>query len=239
MMSSFNTTSLLINSGIGTVIGAIAKSRLLAKTKRGNFDNSAPDYFYEGLPVAISAKMQEVYNYNAEVTEHAVENGTPYTDHVILKPVVIELEFECNNFDGLGQNARFAAAALQNMVDVWETRQPFQLITTHKKLDNMVCESFQSTNSADTWGRLSFTARFKQITFVNLLSQGKPMFVVQGAGLNTSAASSPPTASGSTTSSGGPDASKSGGIASNPSQVNMSVVPTSAQLFTPASVNVA
>jgi hypothetical protein len=170
------------NQSTGMVIAAVlsrVKYKRASKLPQGN-NNYIPPEYWLGNVIPMSAILQEAYQYRAEVTEHAVESGVIFSDHVILRPVRLEVEFEVSNYDGLGSDAQSAKDSLDLAIGVWENRQPFTIMTTHRLLENMVCLELHPVNEAPQWGKLHFRATFQQIKLVQLQTVQFPAAQVQG-----------------------------------------------------------
>lgn len=172
-------------TGVGAIMAALIKLHpYKGYSLRGTAGSSGsyviPIINYSQV-FPIHAVTQESYEYSAEVTQHAVESGVIFSDHVILKPVKVTGTFVVSNYDGLGSSADMAKAALEEFTNQWEIRQPMELITTHTTLENMVLTTFNADNDVDAWGRLTFKATFQQVNFVSLETQAFPVDVVQGS----------------------------------------------------------
>lgn len=127
--------------------------------------------------ILVDARLQETYNYQAEATQHAVESGVVFSDHVILRPVRVDLSFEVTNFGGVDKPTK----ALTDAVLIWARRMVKDLVTQHRVMKNMLCISIQADNSVPEWGRLAFRATFQQIKFVSLQTVKYPSSQVKGA----------------------------------------------------------
>ena len=119
--------------------------------------------FIAGVPV--SARKQEVYQYRAEVTRYALESAEMASDHVILYPIEIELQFELGNW-----YPGFPKYSLNLLETMWKSRNLLTLVTQHKQLKNMVLREFRAENEAPVWGKLDCHAVFQQIPIVNVQS---------------------------------------------------------------------
>lgn len=172
------------NQAIGTVIGLLIKTskyKRAAKIPDGDNNYLPPTYYLSGtIPIPMTAITQEAYEYRAEVTEHPVESGAVFSDHAILKPLRIEIEFETGNYDGLGQKAKLARQALDKALQVVKARQLVSLLTTHRMIENAVCLSIRATNAAPEWGTLRFRATFQEVSLVTLERSKYPAENVQG-----------------------------------------------------------
>jgi hypothetical protein len=114
-----------------------------------------------GIP--ISTRLQEAYTYAADVPEFAVESGVFYQDHIILHPVRIDLQFEVSNW--VKTNTK---KSLDDLENIYNSREPITLITEHKKIDNMFLVALNAENNMPEWGKLSYRASFQKINLVLL-----------------------------------------------------------------------
>lgn len=171
----------------GSVISILLATKALARysVQKPNLvlGRSGKDFPYTprsvlivGIPV--SARKQENYVFDAETTSHAIEDGSIYSDHVILKPVRIDLEFEVSNYDSDNYLAR---TSIEQFVSLWETRVPLQLQTEHLILDNMVCLHVEAVNEAPFWGKLAYKASFQQVRMLTVQTLDVPPSQVSGA----------------------------------------------------------
>lgn len=159
----------------GAVLGLILKLQAANKKRLKRRTSSTESFkapLYEMDVIPVTSRQQEVYNYQANATQHAIESGALYSDHVILQPITLNLQFEISNWDGGEQSFE----SIKKAVERWEQREALTIITEHKVLDNMVCTSLQFDNSAPAWGALKGRASFQQVMLVkfNDESAAKP-----------------------------------------------------------------
>ena len=214
----------MVNQSIGLIIAAILKTN---KYKRATApptgdNNYQPAKRYLANIVPMTAVLQEVYQYQADVTEHAVEDGVVFSDHVILKPLRFEIEFEVGNYDGLGSDAQLAKDALDKMIAAWRSRQLFSLLTTHRLLENVVCTHIRASNDAPEWGKLSFKAIFQQVNLVQL----------EGAKLSAEKVTGAPLVN-ATTPQGGPAVQRSAVQPSAKTKKRLKPVPMLSGVYSP------
>jgi hypothetical protein len=183
-----NVQQFVQNQGIGTVIAALLRTnqykRAAYYSDPGQFQ--APTYEYKGLPLIMSIKTQEAYQLQADAPQHPIETGAVVSDHVILRPIRLELGFEVNNLDGIGPRANLAKLALDVAIEVWKSRDLFDIVTTHYYLKNMVCLQLTPENIAPEWGALRFRATFQQMSLVSLESKTFDPDNVMGGALKPS-----------------------------------------------------
>ena len=121
-------------------------------------------YYPAGVPV--TARLQEVYQYRAEVTRYAIESADIASDHVILYPIEIELSCQVGNW-----YPQMPGYILGLFEAVWQLRSLLTLVTQHQQVKNMVLREFRAENEAPVWGKLDFHLTFQQIPQVTLLTQ--------------------------------------------------------------------
>ena len=164
-------TTLLQNKVVGTVVAAFIKRRKRELNQPAQIYRQYPPTYWIADAIPMHVISQEVYEMQAEVTQHAVESNVVFSDHVIIKPLLVHLTFAVTNIDGLGRNAQQSQTSLDCAIEVFKSRQLFELQTTHKLLDNMVCTSITPENNVGAWGALQFNATFQQVTLAVLQQQ--------------------------------------------------------------------
>lgn len=184
-LPSIDSGQFLQNQAIGSVVAASLKRvKLRRKIIKVTQSDTGPEYqppvYYYSDILPFHAITQEAYEFSADATQHPVESGVMFSDHVILKPIRVSGTFEISNYDGLGNNAQWAKYTLGVFTAVWRQRILMGLITTHTKLNNMVMIAFTVENNAPEWGKLVFRATFQQVNLVTLESQQFTSYQVQG-----------------------------------------------------------
>jgi len=153
-------------------------------------------YYPAGVPV--TARLQEVYQYRAEVTRYAIESADIASDHVILYPIEIELSCQVGNW-----YPQMPGYILGLFEAVWQLRSLLTLITQHQQVKNMVLREFRAENEAPVWGKLDFHLIFQQIPQVTLLTQNytpsQTAATPQTGGADASKSANPPVNNGSQT----------------------------------------
>lgn len=161
----------------GSVVGILLRQSMLSNARRiaslrtGISAVNAPPIsnpmpWVVGVPVSV--RKQESYVLQADITTHAMEQGALLSDHVIIQPARVDLVFEVSNWEpGHGEHV------LDLFEDMFRSRALVELVTEHKKLENMVMISFQSDNNDDVWGALKCTASFQQVRFVEIATEKK------------------------------------------------------------------
>ena len=114
-----------------------------------------------GIPVNVIT--QEQYIYQADITTNPIESGAKLTDHVIINPLKVSINFEVVNFPDMDQ--KYVFGLFETM---FKNRQTTTLLTRHKQLENMIMTGFQPTNSLPNWGGFRARAEFQQIGLVTV-----------------------------------------------------------------------
>ena len=155
-----------------------------------------PVIFVAGVPV--TARKQEVYEYDAEMTLFAIESAQYASDHIILRPIKIELECQVGNW-----YPQMPGYALNLFEQIWNSRNLLTLITQHKQIPNMALKGYRAENEAPMWGKLDFHLTFQQMPLViSTTSNYAPSQTAAGpntGGADVSKSVNPATNSGQTT----------------------------------------
>lgn len=149
-----------LRAATGAAAFKAARRGLIANAQGQAFITN-PIVAYAGIP--ISVKTQEVYTYDAVVTEHATEEGSILSDHVIKKPILVVVSFGISNWSGGEGLEPLSSYALDILEAAWNQRIPVELETAHKKIPNMVLQGFSATNALPDWRALTCRATFKQV----------------------------------------------------------------------------
>lgn len=139
----------------------------------------------------LDVSVKEDHVAEIEVTDHAVEQGAPVTDHARPKPLELTIEgvvtntplnrfqtLRAENAGGLvwqttatGNNVRgmpgAAEAAYNFFKDYFAKPRLIPIVTQLRWYDNMVGTSFKVTRDEKTGDVLRFEAKFKQVRVVN------------------------------------------------------------------------
>jgi hypothetical protein len=160
----------------GVVLGILLKQKL-ALASAAFYKRKTPDpgsYVQPNLElmkssrfyIPISTKTQESYQLQAEITQHAIEDASIVSDHVILRPIRIDLSGSVANWNGPSD----ASDCLNALFELWKAREPVTVQTLHRSFDNMICVAIQADNTVPLWGTLDFKASFQQISLLKLES---------------------------------------------------------------------
>lgn len=119
--------------------------------------------------VEIDASLSEVHRFMADITENPVEDGTVFSDHVVLQPVVLEMEGRISDatqsllsFRGPGNSAD----AFKALVTLQKSRETFTVITGINVYENMLFEDLSVPREALDGRSIRFTAILREILIV-------------------------------------------------------------------------
>ena len=117
--------------------------------------------------VSVTVLEGEEHQRTAQMTEQVCETGKIISDHIILKPRVVTLQFEESNVPVTNSSPADAVTQVFNIMEtIWSARTPITLQTLHFTYANMVCTSLSGIHKAPFRLRLKFTATFTQINQV-------------------------------------------------------------------------
>lgn len=134
--------------------------------------------------LVIDATVIQDHIGSAEITKNPVEEGAQITDHVQTNPnqLLIEgiisdtpigfpiLQNVLNIVNTVttlfGQSSR-SIDGFNKLVDLKDKREPFTVITTLKKYDNMIITEIRVTRSNETGNAIEFKATMEQIRIVS------------------------------------------------------------------------
>lgn len=119
--------------------------------------------------VELDVALSEEHRFPASLTENPVEDGTVFTDHVVLQPVVLEIEGRISDatqnlasFRGLGTSS----SAFKALVILQKSRQPFRVVTKIATYENMMFEELSVPRVALDGRSIRFNATLKEILVV-------------------------------------------------------------------------
>jgi len=119
--------------------------------------------------IQIDASLSEDHIYRAMITDNPVEDGTVFSDHVVLLPVVLEME--CRISDATQSIAQFrgsggSIAAFQELVALQKRRELFTVTTGINVYQNMMFEELSVPREALDGRSIRFNATLREILVV-------------------------------------------------------------------------
>ena len=119
--------------------------------------------------VVLDVALSEEHKFPAQLTENPVEDGTVFTDHVVLQPTRIQIEGRISDatqslsgFRGPGA----AADAFKALVTLQRSRETFRVITGTATYDNMMFEELSVPRGPLDGRSIRFNAVLKEILVV-------------------------------------------------------------------------
>lgn len=134
--------------------------------------------------ITIDAFVQEVHKHNADVTQYPVETGADISDHIIDRPLQLELRGISSSitiglFDFRFPNHHF---------DVWNqlnsimtNRETTTVVTGLKVYDNMAITSIRTERDKSINGAIDFYMTLQELRIVQSLSVAIANVLVGGA----------------------------------------------------------
>lgn len=115
--------------------------------------------------VEVSTKESETHNLTSQATETPIQSGAIVSDHVILKPICLDVVFSSANTSGTGQSPQ---AVYDAFYGYWQNKTLLTVYTEHRVHENMVVVGFTPIHRAPFKGALACTMRLQQIRSVSL-----------------------------------------------------------------------
>lgn len=122
-------------------------------------------------PVEIDVVLDEAHDYPSRLTQNPVEDGTVFTDHVILDPVSVSMT--CRVTDASLTLARIkgpgaADDAFRSLVKLQRDREPFTVVTGLAVYQNMMFEQLTFLRRGDDGRSVRFQAVVREIQVVGV-----------------------------------------------------------------------
>lgn len=132
--------------------------------------------------VLIDVILSEAHSADNTVTELPLEDGSPLTDHVIIKPDTVEISVEVSNYDGANAKTtgERAKTAWQRFKQLRLERQLLTITTEHEIYENMVVASLSATHVIPFSGRMIYTCKFQRVDVTNLSIVAVPESILAG-----------------------------------------------------------
>lgn len=149
--------------------------------------------------ITVDAAVSIKHSIGSTPTRNPVEDGAKVTDHVELEPQTVSIQgvisdtpldfnilndiikgdlknIQKNFMDGVNSTLNKTSRSVeqyQALMELWKTRQPFQVITGFKVYDNMILTRLDVDQSATTGKAMHFSADLEEIRIVSSKSVGK------------------------------------------------------------------
>lgn len=124
------------------------------------------------LDLKSAIVMSEAHTAENDIVEQTLEDGSPMTDHIVVKPDYIEIAFVISNVEsvnGISQplTGERAKTVWQELKRIRNKRLLVTVLTVHELYENMAIESLTGTHEAPTYGQLSYNIKLKKIDITN------------------------------------------------------------------------
>lgn len=139
--------------------------------------------------ITFDAFLSESHEFKSEATEHSLESGSSFVDHIQNKPVTLSLDGIISNtpmtLTGLtafksaqnwlnGESNDLAEKAFQKLEKIFQERKLIIISTSLKDYSNMVLESLCVEKRAESVLRFKCTAKQIRIVDMNKIDIPKP-----------------------------------------------------------------
>lgn len=130
----------------------------------------APVFFLAQVGhIFVDAVLSENHRYTSQITENPVEDGTIYSDNVVLLPVVLEME--CRVSDATASLARLnypgrSGEAFKELVNLQTKREKISIVTGLNIYQNMLIEELSVPRTGTDGNSIRFSIVAKEILVV-------------------------------------------------------------------------
>ena len=139
--------------------------------------------------IEIDALIKESHEFRSQVTEHPVESGEAFIDHIYQLPMTVHLEGIITNtpntligftaFDSLhavvtGKSNDIAEQAFKKIEEIFSKREPINIASSLKVYTNMVLESLNVERGGASSESLHFRCSAREIRVANLTTIAAP-----------------------------------------------------------------
>lgn len=117
--------------------------------------------------ITVDCTPEQTHRFPSRITENPVEDGSVYTDHVVLLPAVVEIIGRISNasiFPTLSQYTYHDA--FQELVRLQSERTPFVVVTGLNVYQNMLIEDITIPRNANDGQSMRFTAVLREVQIV-------------------------------------------------------------------------
>ena len=119
--------------------------------------------------IEIDAVLNENHQYDADITENPVEDGTIFSDNVVLQPIRLEMTCRVTDASPSLLNLRSpgtADDAFKSLVALQRSREVFDVVTGINVYSNMMLQSLSIPRESSDGRSLRFNAVLKEILIV-------------------------------------------------------------------------
>lgn len=118
--------------------------------------------------IQVSVKKGEQHDFSAQVTQIPLESGETLSDHMIIAPEKVIVNFECVNTDLTPPATTFAR--FRKML---HDREIIELVTEHRTYPAMVLTGFSASHTTPFKGAFTGTLTFEEVNEVELTTIGR------------------------------------------------------------------
>lgn len=126
-------------------------------------------------PISMHCVMEESHEDALEITEHPVEQGASINDHAWKKPATLVLRAGWSNSSrAAGGNDSYIREVYAALLELQESREPFDVVTGKRSYKNMLLESLSMTTDQATEHALFVTCTVRQVNIVETQATSLP-----------------------------------------------------------------
>jgi hypothetical protein len=120
--------------------------------------------------IPLDVSISQVHRFPSRITENPVEDGTLYSDHVVMLPVILEIEGRISDAPtsvyGIFTKTIKSQEAYQKLLSLQSNREPFEVVTGLNVYKNMLLEELQIPRTASDGQSIRFTAILREIQVI-------------------------------------------------------------------------
>lgn len=115
--------------------------------------------FASGFTALITLSEQSTDNLT--ITDHPVEDGSKISDHAVMQPKVVRINFAYGANLGESLNDMY-----EKVLKLQSDKQPFDIVTGKRKYKNMLIESISNTTDSNSENCLNLEISCREVIIV-------------------------------------------------------------------------
>lgn len=120
-------------------------------------------------PIEIDVVRSESHDFAADISSNPIEDGTPFSDHVVLRPVVVTMQGRITDASMITLDLRSPGRAIEAyraLVQLQTSREPFTLVTGINVYENMLIQSISFPRTSNDGQSIRFSAVMQELLVV-------------------------------------------------------------------------
>ena len=120
-------------------------------------------------PIEIDASLSENHDFDSDITENPIEDGTPVSDNQVLLPVVLDME--CRVSDATASFIRFnfpgrSKEIYKELVNIQARKETISVTTGLHVYQNMLIKRLSFPRAGTDGNSIRFTINLKELLVV-------------------------------------------------------------------------